>query len=61
MRLEEMDCACPVCGRQMPSEIALVFDIEEVYENCTVQVLRNSVTGLVSIGYVRNGGAGDGV
>ena len=28
-----------------------VFDIEEIYEGCTVQVLRNSKTGEVSIGW----------
>lgn len=27
-----------------------IFDIEEIYPNCTVQVLRNSVTGEVSVG-----------
>lgn len=31
-----------------------VYDIEEVYPNCTVQVLRNSVTGQVSVGWWKN-------
>ena len=31
-----------------------IFDIEEIYTNCTVQVLRNSVTGEVSIGWWEN-------
>lgn len=31
-----------------------IFDEEEVYTNCTVQILRNSVTGDVSIGWWRN-------
>lgn len=31
-----------------------VFDEEEIYPNCTVQVLRNSVTGEVSVGWWRN-------
>lgn len=32
-----------------------LYDIEETYPNCTVQILRNSVTGDVSVGWVRNG------
>ena len=28
-----------------------VFDVEEIYEGCTVQILRNSKTGEVSIGW----------
>lgn len=28
-----------------------IFDIEEVHHNCTVQILRNSVTGEQSIGW----------
>ena len=31
-----------------------VFDQEEIYPNCTVQVLTNSVTGEVSVGWWRN-------
>lgn len=31
-----------------------IFDIEEIYPNCTVQVLRNSVTGEVSVGWWKN-------
>jgi len=31
-----------------------MFDIEEIHENCTVQVLRNSVTGEVSVGWWEN-------
>ena len=27
------------------------FDVEEIHENCTVQILRNSRTGEVSIGW----------
>ena len=30
------------------------YDQEEIYPNCTVQVLTNSVTGDVSIGWWRN-------
>lgn len=32
-----------------------VFDEEEIHENCTVQIWRNSVTGEVSIGWWENG------
>ena len=42
----------------MPDDILSVetniFDQEEIYPNCTVQVLTNTVTGEVSIGWWRN-------
>lgn len=31
-----------------------IYDEEEIYENCTVQVWRNSVTGEESIGWWKN-------
>ena len=31
-----------------------IFDQEEIYTDCTVQILRNSVTGEVSIGWWKN-------
>ena len=31
-----------------------IFDMEEIHENCTVQVLTNSVTGETSIGWWQN-------
>ena len=31
-----------------------LFDQEELHENCTVQVLTNSVTGEVSVGWWEN-------
>lgn len=31
-----------------------IYDIEEIYPDCTVQVLRNSVTGEVSVGWWKN-------
>lgn len=31
-----------------------LFDIEELHENCTVQILRNSVTGEISLGWWEN-------
>lgn len=30
------------------------YDVEEIYSDCTVQILRNSVTGCKSIGWWRN-------
>lgn len=42
----------------MPDDILSVetniFDQEEIYPNCTVQVLTNTVTGEVSVGWWRN-------
>lgn len=34
--------------------IPALYDEEEIHENCTVQVLRNSVTGEVSVGWWEN-------
>lgn len=34
-----------------------IYDKEEIYPNCTVQVLTNTVTGGVSVGWWKNGGA----
>ena len=31
-----------------------LFDKEEIYQNCTVQVLTNTVTGEVSVGWWKN-------
>ena len=30
------------------------YDVEEIHHNCTVQVLRNTVTGHISIGWWEN-------
>ena len=35
------------------------YDKEETYTNCTVQVLTNTVTGDVSVGWWKNGGKED--
>ena len=32
-----------------------IYDKEETYPNCTVQVLTNTVTGEVSVGWWKNG------
>ena len=31
-----------------------VFDVEEIHDNCTVQILKNSVTGETSVGWWEN-------
>lgn len=31
-----------------------IYDKEEIFENCTVQVLTNTITGEVSVGWWRN-------
>lgn len=31
-----------------------IFDEEEIHPNCTVQILRNSVTGEISVGWWEN-------
>lgn len=36
-----------------------IYDEEEIHENCTVQILRNSVTGDVSVGWWENVGEGE--
>lgn len=38
-----------------PSVETNIFDVEEIHENCTVQVLKNRVTGEISIGWWENG------
>lgn len=37
-----------------------IYDKEETYPNCTVQVLTNTATGEVSVGWWENGGKEDG-
>ena len=50
-----------VCGlmRHLPEDWkeppeTNLYDEEEIHENCTVQILRNSVTGETSIGWWKN-------
>jgi ssDNA-binding Zn-finger/Zn-ribbon topoisomerase 1 len=51
---------CPICGRPMLKIETNIYDKEEIYPNCTVQVLTNTVTGEVSVGWWKNGGKEDG-
>lgn len=43
---------CPLTEEKIETS---VFDKEEIYENCTVQVLTNTVTGEVSVGWWKDG------
>lgn len=57
-------CGCPTSAwdkyfKQTKVEVNF-YDKEETYPNCTVQVLTNTVTGDVSVGWWKNGGAEDG-
>lgn len=47
---------CPVSepNEEIRINSIAIFDEEEIHENCTVQVLRNSATGEVSIGWWPN-------
>ena len=31
-----------------------LYDIEEIHPNCTVQILKNSITGQISVGWWEN-------
>lgn len=48
----EMDCSSQTVETN-------TFDEEEIHENCTVQILRNSVTGEVSVGWWENEEVGE--
>lgn len=37
-----------------------IYDKEEIYTDCTVQILTNTKTGETSVGWWKNGGAEDG-
>ena len=41
--------------KQDPEVKTGIFDVEEVYPNCTVQIWKNSVTGEKSVGWWKNG------
>lgn len=41
-------------GQQIEKVEINFFDKEEIYENCTVQVLTNTTTGAVSVGWWQN-------
>ena len=41
------------CDWKVPPETN-IYDKEEIHENCTVQILKNSVTGETSVGWWEN-------
>ena len=42
-------------GGVMPDIIETnIFDQEEIHHNCTVQILKNSITGEISVGWWEN-------
>lgn len=50
--------ACDNCrwkpGKKKVDVETNIYDEEELHQNCTVQILRNSVTGEVSVGWWEN-------
>lgn len=49
-----LDAAADAIERLSSRVECRLYDKEEVYDNCTVQVLTNTVTGDVSIGWWQN-------
>lgn len=49
----KVDESCPMkpFTPPKPQVTTNIYDTEEIHHNCTVQVLRNSVTGDVSVGW----------
>ena len=45
---------CPLVELPQQTIETNIFDIEEIHHNCTVQILTNSVTGEVSVGWWEN-------
>lgn len=48
MMLDDVDSVVKNCPNDS------VFDVIETYTNCTVEVLRNTKTGEVSVGFYKN-------
>lgn len=51
---------CPNCGKKIESAESIVsllefYDQEEIHRNCTVQILTNTKTGDISLGWWKNG------
>ena len=46
-----------IAGTRMSNKVKInIYDQEEVHKNCTVQILKNTVTGDVSVGWIENEG-----
>lgn len=43
-----------ICKHYEPPVKTNIFDEREVHENCTVEILKNSITGETSIGWYEN-------
>lgn len=52
--LHERHPDCPLVELPEQTVETNLYDIEEIHPNCTVQILRNSVTGEVSVGWWPN-------
>ena len=54
--IEELLAEMVTLRNQLPQQTieTNLYDIEETHPNCTVQILRNSVTGEVSVGWWEN-------
>ena len=60
-------CGCSLTALMMAAAEAIdsfvhpessgLYDLEEVHENCTVQIWKNSITGEVSVGWYEDGAA----
>ena len=54
-KLESKRCDdCPYKEKESVRVDVNLYDKEEIYENCTVQVLTNTITGKTSIGWWQN-------
>ena len=54
MELTARDCPAFVANGEIMSVEPNIYDQEERHENCTVQILRNSLTGAYSFGWWDN-------
>ena len=52
---KDVEYRCPNCGAVMGEFDPNLYDVEEVHTDCTVQILRNTNTGEISIGWWENG------
>lgn len=48
------DCWFEWLGAECDRPITAIYDVVEEHKNCTVQVLKNSVTGEMSVGWKKN-------
>ena len=54
------DAGYAECERKYKCKVEMnIYDEEEIHDNCTVQILRNSTTGDISVGWWENVGDGE--